>query len=111
MTRYMVQQGHQVKGSHILHLERKQCHNVSSRNGMRAQELRRNQAQETIQLSSLQNKRQETRACLELDQQTLQQKLQTALAELKVKKPELFYITGTEQIAKLATHIIQWLLS
>lgn len=77
----------------------------------KVQGLRRSQAQETVQLSSLQNKRQETRAYLELDQQTLQQRLQTSLTELKTEKPELFYITGTEQIAKLATHIIQWLLS
>jgi transposase len=77
----------------------------------KVQELRRSQAQETLQLSSLQNKRQETRAYLELDQQMLQQKLQTALIELKTKKPELFYITETEQIEKIATHIIQWLLS
>ena len=77
----------------------------------KVQELKRSQARETVQLSSLQNKRQETRACLDLDQQTLQQKLQTSLTELKTKKPELFYITETEQITKLATHIIQWLLS
>ena len=75
------------------------------------QELRRSQAEETMQLSSLQNKRKETRAYLELDRLTLQQKLETALIELKNKKPELFYITGTEQIEKLATHFIQWLLS
>lgn len=75
------------------------------------QELRRNQAQETKQLSSLQNKRQETWIRLQLDQQTLQQKLQTSIAELKTRKPELFYITETEQITKLATNLIQWLLS
>jgi hypothetical protein len=77
----------------------------------KVQELRRSQAQETLQLSSLQNKRQETTAYSALDEQTLQQKLQTALIELKTKKPELFYITETEQIAKLATHLIQWLLT
>jgi transposase len=77
----------------------------------KVQELRRSQAQETLQLGSLQTKRQEAGAYLGLDQLTLQQKLQTALIELKNKKPELFYITGTEQIAKLSTHIIQWLLS
>ena len=77
----------------------------------KVQELERNQAQETLQLGSLQTKRQETKAYLELDRQTLQQKLQTALIELKNKKPELFYITGTEQIAKLAVYFIQWLFS
>lgn len=74
-------------------------------------ELRSSQAQEIVQLSSLQNKRQEIRAYLLLDRQTLQQKLQTSLTELKTKKPELFYVTETEQITKLATHIMQWLLS
>jgi transposase len=77
----------------------------------KVQDLRHSQAQETMQLGSLQTKRQETKAYLELDQQTIQQKLQTSLTELKTEKPELFYITGTEQITKLATHIIQWLLS
>ena len=77
----------------------------------KVQELRRSQAQETMQLSSLQKKRQETRAYLGLDQLTLQQKLQAALIQLKNQKPELFYLTGTEQITKLTTNILQWLLS
>jgi transposase len=77
----------------------------------KVQELRRNQTQETLQLNSLQNKRQETKFYLELERATLHYKLQTSLTELKTEKPELFYITGTEQITKLATHIIQWLLS
>jgi IS30 family transposase len=77
----------------------------------KVQELRRSQAQETLQLSSLQTKRQEARAYLGLDQLTLQLKLQNALIELKNQKPELFYITETEQIAKLTTNILRWLLS
>ena len=77
----------------------------------KVQELRLSQTQEALQLSSMQNKRKETKTYLELDQQTLLQKLETALIELKNRKPELFHITETEQIAKLATHFLQWLLS
>ena len=77
----------------------------------KVQELRRSRAQETLQLDSWQTKRREARAYLGLDLLTLQQKLQTTLIRLKNEKPELFYITGTEQIAKLTTNILQWLLS
>lgn len=77
----------------------------------KVQELRRSQVQETLQLCSLQKKRQETKTYLELDQQMLQQKLHAALIELKNKNPGLFYITETEQITKLTTHFLQWLVS
>jgi hypothetical protein len=70
------------------------------------QELRRTQTQETLQLNALQTKRQEIKAYLGLDQLTLQQKLQTTLIELKDKRPELFYLTGTELITKLTTHFL-----
>jgi len=77
----------------------------------KVQELKQTQTQLSWQLDSLQKKRQETQTYLKLDQLTLEQKLQTALTELKTKKPELFYITETEQIAKLATHFIQYIFS
>lgn len=77
----------------------------------KVQELRRDQTLETLHLNALQNKSQEARIWLGLDTLTLQQKLQTALIEVKNKKPELFYITGTEQIAKLTTYFLQWLAS
>jgi DNA-binding CsgD family transcriptional regulator len=77
----------------------------------KVQEQRQTQTQLSWQLDSLQRRTQETQTYLKLDQLTLEQKLQTALTELKTKKPELFYITGTEQIAKLAVYFIQWLFS
>jgi len=77
----------------------------------KVQQLKQTQGQLSWQFESLQKKRQEIQTHLGLDQQTLEQKLQTALVELKTKKPELFYMTGTEQIAKLATYFMQWLFS
>jgi hypothetical protein len=74
-------------------------------------ELTQTQNKISWQIDSLQRRREEIQTQIKLDQQTLEQKLQTALTELKTKKPELFYIAESEQIAKLATHIIQWLLS
>ena len=77
----------------------------------KVQEQRQTQTQLSWQLESLEKTRQETQTYLKLDQQTLEQKLQTALVELKTKKPELFYVTGAEQIAKLGAYFIQWLFS
>jgi transposase len=77
----------------------------------KVQEQRQTQTQLSWQLESLQKKRQETQTYLKLDQLILEQKLQISLIELKIKKPELFYMSGAEQIAKLAIHFIQYVFS
>jgi hypothetical protein len=77
----------------------------------KVQELRQTQTQLSWQLDSLQKKRQEVQMRLTIDRYALEQKLQIALIDLKMKKPELFHLTETEQIAKLAAYFMQWLFS
>lgn len=77
----------------------------------KVQELRQTQKQLSSQLDSLQKRRQEAQMRLEIDQHAQEQNLQIALIKLKIKKPELFYITGAEQISKLAANFMQWLFS
>ena len=77
----------------------------------KVQELRQTRTQLSLQLESLQKKAKETQTYLEIDQQILKLKLQNTLAELKTEKPELFYLSEEEQIAKLTTQFIHYLLS
>ncbi len=74
-------------------------------------EPKRDKTQLSWQLEALTKRRQETQTHLEIDRRMLEQKLQTSLADLKTKRPELFYITGAEQLGKLAGYFLQWLFS
>ena len=57
----------------------------------------------------------EIRSVLRINEQALNQRLQTALTRLKDHKPELFHITAEEQLVKLAGELsgyfIKWLIS
>ena len=46
-----------------------------------------------------------------LTQESTEKKMEDKLMELKLEKPELFYISGEEQIAKLAGYFVKWLIS
>lgn len=72
------------------------------------QELRR-------KLSSLQTRKQQVSKALHTVEQALYQKLYTVLQKMKDQKPELFYITAEEQIAKITVQLagpfLRWLFS
>ena len=67
------------------------------------------------ELSSLTVKREEISKVLFIEERVLYQKLYNALQRMKDQKPELFYITAEEQIAKitaqLAGSFLRWLFS
>jgi predicted transcriptional regulator len=60
---------------------------------------RRNQL--SINVSGLRFRREELSKALQIDKATLQDRLSKALLDLKQKRPDLFIISGEEQIAKL----------
>ncbi|TFH14063.1 hypothetical protein E4H04_10915 [Candidatus Bathyarchaeota archaeon] len=73
------------------------------------------QTQELEQrLNQLDRKRNQLKTALQTEDQELKNKLEAELIQLKNKKPELFQITGEEQLAKLtaqlATSFIRWLI-
>jgi hypothetical protein len=63
----------------------------------------------------LKAREQDLAKAVQIDEKTLHLKIETSLTQLKHKKPELFYISGQEQINKLtaqiATSFIQWLIN
>jgi predicted nuclease with TOPRIM domain len=67
------------------------------------------------EISKLQTRKEEVSKALQIEEQTLYQKLYNALNKMKDKKPELFYISVEEQIAKitvqLAGSFLRWLIS
>ena len=64
------------------------------------------------QMRQLETRRDQVRQALRIEETQLTQKIQTELIQLKNKRPELFEITGQEQLAKLTTQlgisIIRW---
>jgi hypothetical protein len=63
-------------------------------------------AQLKDEISSLQARKQDITKALNIQQQTLETKLETTLRKLKHEKPELFEITDREQIAMLKGQLI-----
>jgi transposase len=67
-----------------------------------------------IEISSLQAKKENITEVLNLEEQTLTLKLESTLQRLKDQKPELFYISGEEQIGKMIGELtgtfLKWLL-
>ena len=67
------------------------------------------------EVEALTTRRDEIRSVLRIENQTLDQRLQTALTRLKDHKPELFRITIEDQIGKLAGELtgalIKWLIT
>lgn len=48
---------------------------------------------------------------LSSEEKSMRKMIEERLAALKLEKPEFFYITGAEQIAKLGALILKWFLS
>ena len=67
------------------------------------------------EITTLTGRRDELRSVLRMDEQVLNQRLQTALIKLKDEKPELFRITAEEQLTKLMGELtgvfIHWLIA
>ena len=63
--------------------------------------------------SNIKTKIAETSKALQLDEEILRTYIQSEIVELKQKRPELFIMTGQEQLnrltADLATILIRWL--
>ena len=57
-------------------------------------------------ISGLQVRRGDLSKALQFDESALQARLSKALPELKQKRPELFYISGEEQLAKITENIL-----
>ena len=57
------------------------------------------------ELHTLQSRKKEISKALQIDETTLNTRLQTALRKLKDTKPDLFQITLEEQIGKLAVEL------
>jgi len=72
-------------------------------------------AQLSSEIKSLQDKKDNISELLRIDEEALKERLKTALTELKHQKPELFHISGAEQIGKIAGYLtgafIKWLVS
>lgn len=95
--------------------------NIKTRETQTIQQLKhtkqtlKQQTQELkYRLTQLERKRNLLRTALQTEDQALKNKLETELTRLKNSKPELFQITGEEQLAKLtaqlAASIIRWLI-
>ena len=48
---------------------------------------------------------------LTFNEETAKKTIENTLTKLKNEKPELFYISGEEQIAKLVGYFLKWLFS
>jgi len=79
------------------------------------QTLMQSTGQLETQLSLLQSRQRQVKQALQLDEQTLNRRLEQALHQLKDRKPELFYTTVEEQVGKLAGEIavnfLKWIVS
>jgi len=66
-------------------------------------------------VTSLQLRKQEITKALQTDETTLSNRIKATLREMKYRKPELFRITGEEQLTRLtgelASQILKWLIS
>ena len=64
------------------------------------------------QIKQLEARRNQVGQALRIEETQLTQKIETELIQLKNKRPELFEITGQEQLAKLTTQLglslIRW---
>ena len=69
----------------------------------------------SYEIKSLQKRKEDLSKTIAIDEETLNNKLVLALARLKDQKPDLFYISGAEQLGKLAGTLagafLQWLFS
>jgi predicted transcriptional regulator len=65
--------------------------------------------------ASLQLKKQDIEKVLQHDEEKLNEKLERALRKMKHHKPELFYISGQDQLAQLTAQLagpfLKWLIS
>ena len=101
--------------------------NIRHRNGIKTRETKTIQqlkqdkqslTQQTqkldYKLRQLERQRDQLRKALQLDGSVFKNKLETELIILKDQRPELFQITGEEQLAKLTTQlgisVLRWLL-
>ena len=66
----------------------------------------------SIEVRSLEEKRTRVGKALALEEKLLKMKIETQLTSLRMEKPELFHISGAEQIARLCIELLEkWLLS
>ncbi|MCJ7761150.1 hypothetical protein MUP59_08450 [Candidatus Bathyarchaeota archaeon] len=63
------------------------------------------------ELKSLEEKKKQYEETLFSDEESIRKKIEDRLDHLKLEKPELFYITDAEQIAKLGALIVKWIFS
>jgi len=84
---------------------------------LRDKRTKLNQEIKTLQsqIVKMETRHRQLTKAMQTNETTLNNKIETRLRQLKYQKPELFHITGEEQIVKLtgelATHIIKWLIS
>lgn len=74
-------------------------------------ELNRAKALLTKDMRSLEGRRKELASLLNSDEESLKKKIEGMLIRLKIEQPQLFYISGEEQIGKLIAQLAKWLFS
>lgn len=62
------------------------------------------------EINSLTEKKRHYENQINIDRSLLKRKIEDRLRELKVEKPELFYISNEEQIMTLVGHLIKWFI-
>lgn len=62
-------------------------------------------------IKSLDEKKEHYEKLLHSEEESIRKKIEDKLIMLKLEKPELFYITDAEQIAKLGALVLKWFLS
>lgn len=63
------------------------------------------------EVKCLEEKKAQIEIVLDADKESIEARIENELISLKTKKPELFYIRGEEQLAKLVGYFLRWLLS
>jgi len=80
----------------------------------REKELKAQTSRLQREVDTLTTRRNEIQSALRIDEQALNQRLQTTLIKLKDNKPELFHISIEEQLGKLAGELtgtfLKWLI-
>jgi len=62
-------------------------------------------------IQSLEEKKKHYENLLNQDEESMRRKFEDGLIKLKLEKPELFYITGVEQIVILVGHLLKQIVS
>jgi predicted transcriptional regulator len=65
----------------------------------------------SAKIAGLQVRKEQLSKAIQQDEVTLGVQIQKSLVEFKQKKPELFYISGEEQLVKLASTLIELIIS